>query len=206
MVDLYSGTPGSGKSLHVASYIYWHLKMGKPVVANIPLDRSRLPRGGKLYTELSNDQITPDFLARFSKDYFSGLGRSGGVRDEERILLVIDEAQLLFNARHWQITDSKGWLAFFTQHRKLCYHVILVAQFDRMLDRYIRSIIEYEYIHRKMSNFGIKGFLLSLIFGGKVHVAVKMWYPLNERLGAEIFRVRKKYYKLYDTLGTFSAA
>ena len=38
----------------------------------------------------------------------------------------------------------------FSQHRKLGYRVILIAQFDRMLDRQIRSVLEYEYIHRKV--------------------------------------------------------
>lgn len=205
MVDLYSGTPGSGKSLHVARTIYWHLKLGKPVVCNFDLARDRLPHP-ELFHCITNDTLTPAYLITFSQQYFSERGRDASVRDEERILLVIDEAQLLFNARAWQLTDAKGWLSFFTQHRKLCYHVILVAQFDRMLDRYIRSIIENEYIHRKMSNFGLKGWLLSLVLGGRVHVAVKMWYPLNERLGSEIFHVRKKYYRLYDTFGTFKKA
>lgn len=203
MVDLYSGTPGSGKSLHVARYIYWHLKMGKPCICNFPLNKKLLPHP-ELFYETDNLHLTPAYLEEFSREYFAEK-KNHGVRDEERILVVIDEAQLIFNARHWQTTDSKGWLSFFTQHRKLCYHVILVAQFDRMLDRYIRSLIENEYVHRKMSNFGWKGFLLSLVFGGKVHVAVKRWYPLKERLGAEIFRVRKKYYRLYDTFGSFNA-
>ena len=159
MVDLYSGTPGSGKSLHVARTIYWHLKLGKPVVCNFDLARDRLPHP-ELFHCITNDTLTPAYLITFSQQYFSERGRDASVRDEERILLVIDEAQLLFNARAWQLTDAKGWLSLFTQHRKLCYHVILVAQFDRMLDRYIRSIIENEYIHRKMSNFGLKGWLL----------------------------------------------
>lgn len=204
MVDLYSGTPGSGKSLHVARTIYWHLKMGKPVVANFELDRKRLPHQENFHV-VTNDQISPAYLETFSAQYFAALGKSAKVKDEDRILLVLDEAQLLFNARQWQLTDAKGWLSFFTQHRKLCYHVILVAQFDRMLDRYIRSILENEYIHRKMSNFGLKGWILSLVLGGRVHVAVKMWYPLKERLGSEIFHVRKKYYRLYNTFGTFEA-
>lgn len=204
MVDLYSGTPGSGKSLHVARTIYWHLKLGKPVIANFELNRNLLPHPENFHV-MDNSAITPTALETFSEQYFAQRGNAPKVGDEDRILLVVDEAQLIFNARHWQLTDSKGWLGFFTQHRKLCYHIILVAQFDRMLDRYIRSIIENEFIHRKMSNFGIKGWLLSLVLGGRVHVAVKMWYPLKERLGAELFHVRKKYYRLYDTFGTFES-
>ena len=76
---------------------------------------------------------------------------------EDQILLVIDESQLIFNARDWQKAGREKWLSFFSQHRKYGYHIILVAQFDRMIDRQIRSLIEYEYVHRKVGNYGIKG-------------------------------------------------
>ena len=38
MIYLYSGTPGSGKSLHTARVIKNTLMMGKPVIANIPIN------------------------------------------------------------------------------------------------------------------------------------------------------------------------
>ena len=114
----------------------------------------------------------------FSKNYSDYVGRR--VREGE-ILLVIDEAQLLFNSREWVKSDRAEWCSFFTQHRKLGYEVVLVAQFDRMLDRQIRSLIEYEWIHRKVSNFGNKGKIMSLFCGGRLFVAVKVWYPLKEK-------------------------
>lgn len=82
-------------------------------------------------------------------------------------------------------------VCIFTQHRKLGYEVVLVAQFDRMLDRQIRSLIEYEWIHRKVSNFGIQGKLISAFCGGKLFVAVKVWYPMKEKVGSEFYMYRK---------------
>lgn len=38
MIYLYSGTPGSGKSLHQADDIFWDLRLNKPVVANYPIN------------------------------------------------------------------------------------------------------------------------------------------------------------------------
>ena len=58
-----------------------------------------------------------------------------------------------------------------------------------MIDKQIRSLIEYEYIHRKVSNFGVVGKVMSMVTFGKLFCAVKMWYPLNERLGAEFFQI-----------------
>ena len=115
--------------------------------------------------------------------------------------MIIDEAQLLFNSREWQNVSRQGWLSFFSQHRHYGYDVILVAQFDRMLDRQIRGLIEYEFIHRKVSNIGWRGWFLSLVMmaPGALFVKVKVWYPMKEKVGSEFYRCQKKYYSLYDT-------
>lgn len=42
MIYLYSGTPGSGKSLHVARVIRNTLLLNKPVLANIPINTDRI--------------------------------------------------------------------------------------------------------------------------------------------------------------------
>lgn len=199
MISLYSGTPGSGKSLHCARTIINWSRLGYPVIGNFTVDLTKYKRAA--YTYCPNDEMTPDFLIRYSRERFGDKTPKEG-----SILLVIDECQLLFNAREWQQSGRAQWLSFFTQHRKLGYDIILIAQFDRMVDRQIRSLIEYEFIHRKMSNFGWQGKLMSLFFGGKTFIAVKMWYPLHERLGAEIFHARKSLYSIYDSYATFDAA
>ena len=195
MISLYSGTPGSGKSLHCARTIINWSRLGYSVVGNFSVDLSKYKRAD--FTYCPNDQMTPDYLIKLSQK------KVGSKPKEGSILLVIDECQLLFNAREWQQKGREQWLSFFTQHRKLGYDIILIAQFDRMVDRQIRSLIEYEFIHRKMSNFGWQGKILSLFFGGKSFIAVKMWYPLHERLGAEIFHARKWMYSVYDTYAAF---
>jgi zona occludens toxin (predicted ATPase) len=204
MISLYSGTPGSGKSLHAASIIFWMLKRGRPVVCNFPVNVSKISKKPEKinFFELNNDEMTPEWLITFSKVYFWSVG---GPVKEGSITLIIDECQLLFNAREWQKTGRSEWLSFFTQHRKYGYNIILVAQFDRMIDRQIRSLIEYEYVHRKVSNFGVGGFFLNLFAGGKLFVAVKIWYPLNEKIGSEFFRAKKKYYSLYNIFDTFGS-
>lgn len=199
MIDLYSGTPGSGKSLHVASYIYWALRRGKPVICNFDIQTRKFKRCN--FTYIENHLLDPADLIARSQRYFA---HKRVVEDE--ILLVIDECQLLFNAREWSKKGRDDWLSFFTQHRKYGFHIILIAQFDMMIDKQIRSLIEYEYVHRKVSNFGWKGWLLSLFLGGKTFVAVKVWYPLKQKVGSEFFHAHKRYYSLYDTYGQFNKA
>lgn len=146
-----------------------------------------------------NSELDPNLLIEFAQSYFG----DKPIREDE-ILLVLDECQLIFNAREWQKKGRDRWLSFFTQHRKYGYRIILIAQFDRMIDRYIRSLIEYEYVHRKVSNFGVKGRLMSIVMGGHMFVSVKVWYPMGEKIGSEFFRAKRRYFRLYDTFGSFT--
>lgn len=202
MIRFFSGTPGSGKSLHTARFLYWWLKGGNPCICNFNIDLSRIKTlKKKEFVYKDNSELTPDFLIEYAKDYASSHG--GRVR-EGSLVLVIDECQLLFNSRDWVKSGRNEWLAFFTMHRHLGYDIVLIAQFDRMIDRQIRSLIEYEYIHRKVSNFGIKGKIISLFAFGNLFVCVKVWYPLKEKVGSEFFRAKKRYYALYDTYLMFT--
>lgn len=143
---------------------------------------------------MPNEQLTPGFLKRFSEEWFE-THKFG----EDKILLIIDECQLLFNAREWNQYGRAEWLSFFSQHRHYGYKIILVAQFDRMIDRQVRSLLEYEYCHRKMANFGFGGKVLSLVLGGKTFGIVQRWYPLKERVGFELIHARKRLYSIYDS-------
>lgn len=197
MIYLYTGTPGSGKSLHTARLIHDHLRIKKkPVIANFDINPAT--KGIERFTFKPNTQLTPDFLYGYSKDYWKG----ESVR-EDTILLVIDEAQLVFNSRSWSQGQRMDWIEFFSQHRHFGYKVVLIAQFDRMIDRQIRALVEIEVNHRRMDNFGLKGKLLSLPFGGKLFCSVSYYYGLKERLSSEWHLPRRRYFRLYDSYGRF---
>lgn len=200
MIYLYSGTPGSGKSLHVAREIRDTLMFNRPVIANIPINTSLCKHADKfLYT--TDEDLTPMMLVEYSRNFFKDKPVKEG-----QILLIIDEAQRLFNSRDWNKSDRAGWNTFFQLHRHYGYDIILVAQFDRMLDRQVRSVVEYEQIHRKISNYGWRGKLLCvLMVAPTLFVSVKMWYPMRERVGSEFFRYSKRLGRMYDTFMTFPA-
>ena len=176
------------------------LQAGKPVIANYEINTGRIKHCRGEFVYKSNDKLTPRFLKQYSQKYFL----DHKFREGE-LWLFIDEAQLMFNAREWDARGRKDWLQFFTQHRKYGYDVFLIAQFDRMLDRQIRSLIEYEVVHRKVSNFGIRGRIFSLLAGGNLFVAVKVWYPMKEKVGSEFFKYHKRFSELYDSYKDFSA-
>lgn len=197
MISLFSGTPGSGKSLHLAEIIFSRTYKEKMTIGNFEVNRSVLSNP-EFYIYCDNQYLVPDYLINFSREYF----RDNKFK-EGAILLIVDEAQLIFNVREWSMVGRSDWIHFFTQHRKLGYDIILVAQFDRMLDKQLRSLLEYEFIHRKMSNFGWKGKLISIWTGNRLFMCVQRWYPLNERIGAHTFLYNKRLGSLYDTLGLF---
>lgn len=200
MVNLYTGTPGSGKSLHIARYIYDELVYRKkPVIANFPLNMALVTKNGKRktgeFTYLPNHEITVEYLTAYAfKNHKAGI--------EGQTLLVIDEAGIMFNSRDTKMFDRKAWVNFFMTHRHLGFNVVLIAQYDRMLDRQIRAFVEYEVKHRKANNFRILGFILTLM-RIPTFVAVTCWYGMRERCGAKLFRYRKRDSKLYDTMMLF---
>lgn len=197
MIYLYSGTPGSGKSLHVARDIRDALRLKRsPVIANFVINPKT--RGIERFTFVPNVALNPGFLYSFARKFWQGRK----VR-EDSILLVIDEAQLVFNSRSWSQGERMAWIEFFSQHRHFGFKIVLIAQFDRMLDRQIRCLIEIEVNHRKLSNYGLKGLLMSLPFGGKLFIAVSYYYGLGDKVGTSFLLPRRAYFRLYDSYNKF---
>jgi len=198
MIYLYTGTPGSGKSLHVARVIYYRLFRSCPVIANIPINLEYV-KHPEFFTYLPNRELSVKYLIKRSNEYFENRRMKEG-----SLVLIIDEAQMMFNARDWAKKGRDDWNEFMQVHRHYGYDIILIAQFDRMIDRQIRSLVEYEVVHRKVSNFGWKGRLLSvLMLAPTLFVSVKRWYPMKEKTDSEFFRYSKRLGRLYDTYMTF---
>ncbi|WP_139653014.1 zonular occludens toxin domain-containing protein [Raoultibacter phocaeensis] len=200
MIYLFTGTPGSGKSLHQARDIRDALRRGRPVIANyaVNVDCIRGCKGEFVY--MDNDDLTPAALIDYARNFWRTSGRRFR---ESTIKLYIDECQLLFNARTWHDKSRSEWVKFFTQHRKYGFDIYLVAQFDRMIDRQIRNLIEYEYNHRSLANFGTLGFLFSLLVGGRAFCGVKTWYQHTDRLGSVWLLPLRRYTRIYDTFNLF---
>lgn len=196
MIYLYSGTPGSGKSLDMARCILNDLRVNRPVICNFPISLyGRLAKKSRFFNYWNNDMLMPSALVDFSDNYFKNHKfKEGG------IALYIDECQLLFNARTWNIKGRSDWNAFFTNHRHFGFDIILVAQFDRMIDRQIRSLIEVEVVHRKINQLGIKGLFLRIILvAPTLFVKIHFYYPLHEKTGAQFFRYNPRYARIYDS-------
>lgn len=200
MITLYTGTPGSGKTLHAVSRIWWNLTHGNAVVSNIRLNPDELGDRKDYYRYFEGVSVTPSLLYQLSWDLLGLSPRENG------ILLVLDECQLIFSNREWRRNSAQGWITFFTQHRKLGYDVILITQYDRMIDRQVRTLVEYESKHRRIDRLPWPwSWIVRVIKGGTFYVR-KGWYPLKgEKVGEEIVRVSRRAQRLYDTFDIFQA-
>ncbi|GHV09365.1 hypothetical protein FACS1894217_13500 [Clostridia bacterium] len=197
MISVYTGTPGSGKSLNAARELLRLAMLGRRIVANFAITPTKKQlKKGVAPEHWPNSKITPRDLLRYATQYHK-YGK------ESQTTLVIDECQLIFNCRDFRANDRPEWIEFFSKHRKYGFDVILITQHDRLLDRQIRAFIEYEIKHRKLNRFGVPGMVLSL-FRVPVFVAVTYWYGLRERCGAEFFRYRRKLGAVYDSYRDFS--
>lgn len=197
MIVLYTGTPGSGKSLHLITQILKNLRWGRYVISNFPVKfKEKEVRRGyeERFTYWTNEQITIENLLEFAM--VRGFIEKG---KESQALVVIDEAGGRFNCRDFAKSDRREWIDFFSQHRKIGYDFILVAQNDRMLDKQIRGYIETEKKHRKVNNYGPFFF-----FPWPLFVAVEHWYTAKQRVGNEWFLYRPDIGKRYDTMKMFS--
>ncbi len=201
MIELYSGTPGSGKSLHVAKIIRERLRMYNCVIiGNFYVNQNTVKKRKGTYIYVDNSRLVPERLIKFAIRYARHKGRR---LKEDELYLFIDEAQLLFNSRDWQLIKTSGWVSFYSQHRKLGFYIGLIAQFDRMLDRQIRSLVENEIKHRKVSRAGLFGKLLGFLTGDNLFIYIKIWYPMKQKVYSEFFLGTKKVYDLYDSYGLF---
>ena len=159
MIVLYSGTPGSGKSLDCAKQIYTKLRVGQTVIGNMIIRPEVLKKCKGKYFYVDTYSMNPEDFVEYADKYHKK-GKEG------QTTIVIDECQQIFNAREWTAPHMKEWNKFFQLHRHHGYNIYLISQFDRLIDRQTRSLIEYERIHRKVSNMGFIGMLAGIFFKG----------------------------------------
>lgn len=205
-LTIYSGTPGSGKTLHAVADIRDALNKprgaDRPVLANFPV-RADLCRRPQAFHQYTNAEITPSLITGFCDEFWDS-----GVRDysEDYILVVLDEVSLIFNSRLWNSKGTKGmnngrmdWLEFFSQHRKYGVKVILIAQSAKMIDNQFRMLCDDEVNHRSIRNMGMVGGALDVLTGHRLFMLVHYLFQSNERLGMRMFLRTRGVCDMYDT-------
>lgn len=235
MINFFTGRPRNGKSLHMAMIIYKFMKKGINVIANFEINehvfdkfKEKHPdKLGKficmknihwlnnsyLYTVDGNGEYKPPPKGRYS--YIEGLygfakqfhkRNHRGQIIEHQTIIVLDECQELFNSRSWNRQDRLEWCSFFRQHGKYGYDVYLISQDDKVIDKQIRSILQYEFEHRCVNNYKLFGKLLGFAAGGKLFVCIQRMYGVKSKdakIKSTFFSGQTMFYEFYDSYETF---
>ena len=109
-IHVYTGTPGSGKSLHAASDIRFQLtrKYPHPIIANFPIGQHAPVDDDllwKYYNFIPNEDMSAGKIIDFANAWWDS--HPDDFR-EDYITLVLDECQLLFNSRLWSQSSRKS--------------------------------------------------------------------------------------------------
>ena len=225
MIHYFTGKPGNGKSLHMAEIIYNSIRKGKNVIANFEINedyfkKCKPEKLGKFIFEPNFYWLNSAYKSGYSArrySYLDGLYNFANMYHkrnhkgqiiEGQSLLVIDECQELFNTRTWNRNDRLEWASFFRQHRKLGYEIYLISQDDKVIDKQIRAVLQFEYEHRALKNYKAFGKILSMLAGGNLFICIKRNYSVkgkDSHINAKYFKGKKKFYNFYDSYATFHA-
>lgn len=183
----YTGIPGAGKTYHAVMDMVHNRSA---VITNVHVT------GIDDCAVLPLNEITPEMLMSFSRWWFES-----HTYKENSLLLVIDEAQLLFNTRNWRSDKTRmGWIAFMSQHRKYGYRIILVTQEFGMIDKQFRSLVEFEVYHTAASSIWLPMRLLAMF--GLHFTCANRRFPNDATktvIQRDIYHVSRKYYRYYDS-------
>ncbi|MEX2105929.1 MAG: zonular occludens toxin domain-containing protein [Solirubrobacterales bacterium] len=206
MISLVSGPPGNGKSFYAIRKVTQALDEGKPVAGNVELRQGwpqKLARHNWVFwlRRLARRKFLREAGNRYH--YTEDLGELFRIRlrgeGEGRGLMVLDEAHNWMNARSWSARDREEIVRFFTQHRKLGWDVILIAQHPEMIDKQVRNLCEYNIYLRNLKKARWGGLP---IFPVNLFLAVWCWHSAQRVVvKREVFPLswRKD---LYDTDAT----
>lgn len=222
MIQIIQGTPGSGKSAVATVDMLEFLEAGGVVACNYSLipgwhyklaDMHPCVRFGLSDRDLKAQSYwsrafrigTVDTIYELSEHLkrLCPADKNGRVKEGSG-RLYIDESQLLFNSRTWQ--KNRGFIEFFTQHRKLGWDVYLIAHAATMIDSQIRDLIEYEARLRNMNK--VKLFGMFPVSPYPVFLSIVRYSGISAGAGSiawrRLYRLRKNYASLYDSMQVFA--
>lgn len=203
MLDIYTGAPGSGKSLDMARVILRKISAGRKVICNTEIVLPEtLAKFQKNLFCIENKDITPQFLWEFAE-------RNHEPRRESQTTVIIDECQLKFCQLAMKNKDmALLWLELFSQHRKIGFDFLLITPDARSgIIKEIRNNFESEVAHLKLSNYPTKSLFLMVILliiqlsPIEIFMRVIRWRGLPDKkyLVRHLFLYSPKYASIYDT-------
>ncbi len=231
MIELYSGTPGSGKSLHAAHEMADWLRAGKNVISTCMIDTdlvflnpfqkwyvnhfNKKPKKIKRDKRADNfyyipiEDITPEWLYEFA-------AKNHSFGKERQTVVFLDECVAIFSptvlaAQKGGLNRWNEWDTFFRKHRHIGFEVVLIPQSKKLIARKVIEYCEFEVKHYNRKNQGFIGWIFSLFCGGSLFSWSRCWRGTGEKPFEQGFYTYKPLYGLmynsysmfYDTLNPY---
>ncbi len=164
MIIGFTGTPGSGKTYEAVDKILDNLRMGRTVYTNIEgiFDPECLEMI-KTVCDLSDLALTKQ-LKEIEEECIA----SFWMHVEPGALIILDEIHKWFSNRDWQAEKNKQFGYWASTHRHHGYDVVLITQNIERVDSAVRSLLEWNYVFRKVNFLGsiVKRKYLCYAYGG----------------------------------------
>ncbi|MCL2081002.1 MAG: zonular occludens toxin domain-containing protein [Oscillospiraceae bacterium] len=213
MIDIYTGTPGSGKSLNAVKKILQRLMMRRRTILNFEIELpGRLGRLARMPIVWDNSMVLVENFVEFARKHHKKNAK--GRVYEGQTLVVLDECQLMFDPELMKENDTrKIWKWFFTQHRKLGFDFLLITQHINNIDPAIRKLLERETIHFKVENnpsgkmFMLLLWLFTKLLGITLFISVTRWIKFDIKMFRKtgFFTYRAWLANIYNTSNMFEA-
>lgn len=158
MIEIFEGRLGAGKSYFATKRILDHLAAGGTVSTNVELLWPGCVEYCRKHFAVEIEETQLVNLWKRDVSDFHKLTPAG--TDDLNTLVVLDEAQLDFNARDWSHT-SKDLLAFLTQSRKQNTDVIFITQHSANVDKQFVRLVQFVWCFRDMERFTLPGLGIS---------------------------------------------
>jgi len=164
MIIGFTGTPGSGKTYEAVKKVLDNLRFGRVVYTNIDgIFDPECVEMIKTYCNLSdlafNRQLRPLEVDQI-EDFWMHV--------EPGCLVVLDEIHKWFSNRDWKAEKNKQFGYWASTHRHHGFDVVLITQNIERVDSAVRSLLEWNYVYRKVNFLGtaVKRSYLCYAYGG----------------------------------------
>lgn len=206
-VILYEGVPGSGKSLHAMSELYWAcVRRSTYIMTNFDVKWPWFKRCATY--RLPDGALEVEDVAQGLRDWLSSGHR---VTREGQVIVVIDEASVSFGNRDWNKPGRTEWLRLFRQHRKYGLRFVLISQSINDIDKAIRGQLAKVGSHTLINNYGLFGDFVSILTLGRPLSMCIYYLPFYGTrrnraavVGRELVLGMKRVYRMYDTHELFA--
>ena len=221
MVDLWSGTPGSGKSLHLAHDVREKLRWGRKVISTCNIETSmcfmnhlqeflfNISKGKinlsgyddreKNFYYIPIEMCTPEIFYEFA-------ARHHVFGKEHQTIIYFDECVAIFSPT--VIGDNKElwnrWDTFLRLHRHLGFDIVLIPQSKRLISRKVIEYAEHEVKHYNRKHHGTLGFFAALFLGGLFSYSV-CWRGEKKPIEQKFFTYKPYYGQMYNSYAMFDS-